>query len=209
MKINVLSQVSILLVAFVCGFFLAPDANAQSDSTAQTASEIQPSSGGNFTLTKFVIAGGGREIENASAFKTHATAGQAAAGRRMNGGQFSLYSGFWTPDSFQPTAARVSVSGRVATIGNRGLRKTVVKLIGGEYQTPIETTTNLRGQFVFTDIEVGNFYVITVERQGYSFEPDNYSFNLNEELSSIEFFARSQSVQTQSDEIQDEEAAPQ
>ncbi|MBL8124852.1 MAG: VCBS repeat-containing protein, partial [Blastocatellia bacterium] len=51
-------------------------------------------SGGSFTITKSVIAGGGGSGSGGS-FTLNGTIGQAAAGTTSTGGSFSLESGFW------------------------------------------------------------------------------------------------------------------
>lgn len=57
----------------------------------------QVATGGDFTLLKTVIAGGGTGNSNGP-FDATSTAGQAAAGGPKSGSPFSIYSGFWTAD---------------------------------------------------------------------------------------------------------------
>jgi hypothetical protein len=56
-------------------------------------------SGGNFTITQSVIAGGGQNSAGA-AFSVDGTIGQAVAGNTPVGAPFSLASGFWTFNPF-------------------------------------------------------------------------------------------------------------
>ena len=51
-------------------------------------------SGGNFTMNKSVIAGGGGHASGGS-FVVDRTIGQSVAGTTSTGGSFSLGSGFW------------------------------------------------------------------------------------------------------------------
>src|SRR5437762_14234942 len=53
-------------------------------------------SGGTFTLTKTVIAGGGGSSSGGT-FTLDGTIGQSVAGGPADGAPFSIYSGFWTP----------------------------------------------------------------------------------------------------------------
>jgi hypothetical protein len=50
-----------------------------------------------YDLVRNVLAGGGGQSTGGS-FELKGTAGQAAAGTQMNGGQFSLTGGFWQPE---------------------------------------------------------------------------------------------------------------
>ncbi|MDM7923114.1 MAG: hypothetical protein QUS14_12510 [Pyrinomonadaceae bacterium] len=55
-------------------------------------------SGGNFSITKSVIAGGGGSASGGN-FSVNGTIGQAVAGGPSTGGSFSLQSGFWSGGS--------------------------------------------------------------------------------------------------------------
>lgn len=68
-----------------------------------------------------------------------------------------------------PTAARVRVSGQV-TDGLRGLPNSTVKLTDQTGETRI-ARTNSFGYYHFTDIAVGETYIISVTGKGYIFAP--------------------------------------
>ena len=53
---------------------------------------VLPQSGGTFTITKSVIAGGGGSNSTGGTFTVSGTMGQAAAGELSVGGQYSLAS---------------------------------------------------------------------------------------------------------------------
>jgi hypothetical protein len=59
----------------------------------------QAQTGGNFTITQSVIAGGGQNSAG-GAFSVDGTVGQAVAGANLTGGMFSLAVGFWTFNPF-------------------------------------------------------------------------------------------------------------
>lgn len=74
---------------------------------------------------------------------------------------FNQIGGFWTPDQLVPTAASVSIGGKVKTVGENGIRNVVVALtdLNGAVRT---TVTGSLGWFHFTDVEVGQTYVLTI-----------------------------------------------
>jgi hypothetical protein len=123
--------------------------------------------GGSFTLEKSVTAGGGAAKQGASVGES-GTAGQAAAGVRSTGGNFSLDSGFWTPESFVPTAAEVAVGGRVLTAGGAGIRgvRVTIAFPNGERRTTVSSTF---GRYRFDGIPAGQTYVISVAAKKYVF----------------------------------------
>jgi hypothetical protein len=87
----------------------------------------------------------------------------------------------------RPTAAAVSVSGRVLSSGRRGVSGAVVHLTkqNGEIQT---TRTNSFGYYTFKDIAVGETYIINVYSKRYQFNPQVVS--LTEDLSGLNFTAQ-------------------
>jgi hypothetical protein len=69
-----------------------------------------------------------------------------------------------------PTAAAVGVSGRVLTADKRGLRNATVILIDSEgHSRSINTTTF--GNFRFTDVIVGETYVLLIRSKSFHFPP--------------------------------------
>ena len=60
--------------------------------------EAQIAAGGDFTIEKSVVAGGGAESSGGD-FQARVTIGQARAGGPKVANPFDIYSGFWTPDA--------------------------------------------------------------------------------------------------------------
>ncbi len=85
-----------------------------------------------------------------------------------------------------PTAANVSISGRVMTAAGRGLPRTTVILtdMDGNSRT---AGTSMFGYFRFDDVEVGNTYILTAVSKGYVFEQQTIS--ILDEISDLEFIA--------------------
>lgn len=88
-----------------------------------------------------------------------------------------------------PTAASVTVSGRVIVQNNRGLRNARVIMTDGRGESRISATTAF-GYFSFTDVEAGTTYILTVQSKSYEFEPQ--VLNISGDLTELIFNAVSQ-----------------
>lgn len=144
-------------------------------------------SGGSFVLEKTVTAGGGNAKQTASVSE-NGTTGQAAAGVKSAGGAFTLYSGFWTPGDFAPTAAQAVVGGRVLTAYGAGIRNVQVTITfpSGEIRTTVSTTL---GYYRFAEIPVGGTYVIIVAAKKYSFAETSQIRQIAGDLQDVDFIA--------------------
>jgi hypothetical protein len=82
-----------------------------------------------------------------------------------------------------PTAAHVSVSGRV-TVNGRGLKNAQVMLVDGQGVT-IMALTGPFGYYSFHDVEVGETYIVSVVSKRYQFA--SQVVNLSDELTELNF----------------------
>ena len=73
---------------------------------------------------------------------------------------------FFTPNA--PTAASVSVGGRVMTADGRGISGAVVTIFGGDLSA-LTARTSPFGYYTFEGIPVGYAYIISVNAKGYTF----------------------------------------
>jgi hypothetical protein len=147
----------------------------------------QISAGGAFTLEKSVIAGGGAGSSN-GAFSVTGTGGQSAAGAPAANASFSQTAGFWTPETFAPTAALVSLSGSVSTADGRGIKNVIVTLTDSRGASRSVTTGSF-GHYRFTDVEVGEIYVLSVTAKKYVFAEPSRVVPVQEELTNLDFIA--------------------
>lgn len=154
---------------------------------AQT-SEIQ-SSGGAFTLEKQVVAGGGNQVQQSSLNLT-GTAGQAIAGYKSSGGNFSLYSGFWTPENFAPTAANVVVGGQVKTADGRGIKNVRVTITFPDGQTRAALSGSF-GYYRFAEIPAGETYIFSVAAKRFAFVQASQVRQISDDTQDIDFTAAS------------------
>ena len=149
MKNLINSKIYLNVAVCFCLVILAGSANAQ---VAQ---------GGTYTLTQTVTASGGASGTSASAggnYSVEGTIGQNAAGTNQQNGSYKFQSGFWTEQSFAPTAAEVSVGGKVLTANGRGIENVRITMTGanGETRTVISSSF---GYFRFDNVEVGGTYI--------------------------------------------------
>lgn len=176
----------ILILVFIFMFLAASAVRAQTGTKTEQNTE-QNISGGSFTITKSVIAGGGAEMQNQSRV-IQSTAGQTVAGGKSNGGAFSLSSGFWTPDNLAPTAAAVTVGGRVTTAQGNGIRNARVTIHFPSGETRSTLTGDL-GFYRFSDVEAGEVYIFTVSSKRFVFPQVTQAVMISEERDDINFTA--------------------
>ena len=109
------------------------------------------------------VSNGGNDFGNAIALDTF---GRAVVAGEANG----LFGVVRILGDFAPTAAQVSVSGRVLTPIGRGLTNAVVLVtdIGGNTRAARTTTF---GYFQFEEVEAGQTYIFRVHSKRYRFAP--------------------------------------
>ncbi|HMQ04234.1 MAG TPA: carboxypeptidase-like regulatory domain-containing protein [Pyrinomonadaceae bacterium] len=88
---------------------------------------------------------------------------------------------------FVPTAAEVSVSGRVMLADGRGIRGITVTALGGDLTAPLLTTTSAFGYFRIGGLTAGQTYVITVRGKRFSFEAPARIVTPGEDAIDIDF----------------------
>ena len=88
--------------------------------------------------------------------------------------------------AFAPTAAEVSISGRVLTANGRGISGAVVVLTD-QNGTTRTARTSAFGHFRFEEVEAGQTYVVTVVSKHYQFAPQVIS--VSEDITDLNFMA--------------------
>lgn len=136
---------------------------------------VSAQAGDGFDLTHSVIASGGASSAGSTTFRVEGTVGQNVAGTTSTGingagTQFRLRGGFWAFERVAPTAATVSVGGRVLSAAGLPLNKVGVFLTGSDGVMRVELS-NPFGYYRFDGIEVGQTYVIMARAKGYQFVP--------------------------------------
>ncbi|HEX8248873.1 MAG TPA: carboxypeptidase-like regulatory domain-containing protein [Pyrinomonadaceae bacterium] len=153
-----------------------------------TAGSAQVSSGGGFKLEQTVIAGGGSSNSTGGNFTIAGTIGQAAAGIRPGASGFNLQNGFWTAAPLAPTAAMVSITGRVLTATGSGIRNVQVTLTDGSGASRTILTSSF-GYYRFDQITAGQTVILSVQAKRFTFAQPTVVLNVAEEMSEIDFTA--------------------
>lgn len=88
----------------------------------------------------------------------------------------------------QPTAAGVTLGGRVTTSYGSGIRGATVRLMDGQ-GTTTTAITNSFGYYSFHDVEVGQTYILTVSARRYTFTENVLVISLYDEYTDANFVA--------------------
>jgi hypothetical protein len=142
-------------------------------------------SGGIFVITDSVVGpSGGSSSEDI--FDVQGTAGQGVAGGPIGGDQFSVTSGFWNFTALAPTAAHVSISGRVTDVEGIGLQQASVSLRTQDGESMF-TRTSTFGYYRFEGVAIGQSVFITVNHKRFIFEPR--AIMVVDEIAGLDFVA--------------------
>ena len=143
-------------------------------------------SGGTYRIERSVIASG--ETMSGGSYTLTATAGQNVAGPRQTGVAYSLSTAFWTAD-LAPTAARVTVSGRVLKPDGQGLPNAVVRMTDAFGNTRSARTSSF-GYYRLEEVEVGQTYIFDVRSRRFQFAPQ--AAMVLDEITNFDFTTQSQ-----------------
>jgi hypothetical protein len=144
------------------------------------------SSGGTFSITQSAIASGGGTSSNASFQVTGATGQPVTQISSLSA--YTVKSGLFTAPPLAPTAAEVSVGGRVLTINGGGISRAFVSITDGNGVVR-STMTNPFGYYRFSSVEVGNTYIISVASKEYQFSQPTQILFVSEEFTGLNFVA--------------------
>jgi hypothetical protein len=150
---------------------------------------FQVQSGGVFEIDRKVIASGGQTTAG-NGFEVLPTIVQPTAGQNTSGGSLHFSSGFWS-SSLQPTAATVSISGRVRTSAHQaigGVRVSITDMAGNT----ITTISSSFGYYSFQGLEAGRTYLLSVTATKFVFEDPVIIVNAAEDVSDLDFIALGQ-----------------
>ena len=91
-----------------------------------------------------------------------------------------------------PTAADVSLSGRVTTADGRGVTNAVIVLTGNSLPQPMMVKTGSFGYYRFENLEAGETYVVTVNSKRFIFSVPSRVVSVPDNVSNIDFVAMSE-----------------
>ena len=90
--------------------------------------------------------------------------------------------------SLNPTAAHVSVAGRVTSASGYGIRNAIIVLTGPDGVTKLAVTSSF-GYYRFDDIAAGENYVVRVASKRYVFANATRVIAVNDDLTEVDFVA--------------------
>jgi uncharacterized repeat protein (TIGR01451 family) len=89
-----------------------------------------------------------------------------------------------------PTAAAADVGGTVSDYTGRGISRELVMLQNGSTGEVKYATTNTFGRFLFKDVAVGEFYLVSVVSKRYTYQTPSFNFDLVDNVTDIVFTAQ-------------------
>ena len=117
-------------------------------------------------------------------YTASATLGYSVAERIAMRGRFAA-AGFTMPAA--PTAAGVTINGRVLTSDGRGLRNAIVSITDAAGNTRTALSSSL-GYYRFDDVDSGQSYVVSVASKRFAFAPQ--VVNVGGDLADLDFTAQ-------------------
>jgi hypothetical protein len=142
------------------------------------------SSGGTFTITSHVAAGGGCAPDGSGGcisstggvLGVDGTAGEPGAVEMLTQSPYQLRGGFWYATlGATPTAADGNVGGRIVDTNGLPIAGVAIRMSGSQLRIAI---TDANGNYSFDNVETNGFYTVTPSRTNYAFSPANRSFSL-------------------------------
>ena len=97
--------------------------------------------------------------------------------------------GGWQLEFLPLTAAGVTMSGRVTTADDRGIRNARVVISGNSLREPRVATTGSFGYYSIDGLAAGETYVVTVNSQRYTFTAPSRVVTLVDNLADVNFVA--------------------
>ena len=97
--------------------------------------------------------------------------------------------GGWGLEFLAPTAADVSIGGRVLTGEGRGIRGAVVTVTGNSLVTPINVMTGVNGRYTVPGLTAGETYIVSVRSRRFVFDQPSRVITLNDSVADADFNA--------------------
>jgi Carboxypeptidase regulatory-like domain len=159
-----------------------------------TAANLAAQTSPQYEIKQSVVAGGGASSSGGTSptFGVTGTIAQPSAGGNstgttMTGGNFGLRGGFWQA-FIAPTAAMVSVSGRVTTANGNGISNVRVSMTN-QAGASATAVSNSFGNFRFDDVAAGEIYVFTVQSRRYQFSVPSQVLSVSDNVTDLIFIA--------------------
>ena len=99
-----------------------------------------------------------------------------------------MRSGYWAFGPFAPTAAHVSIGGRVATGDGSAVRGVYLRLLAPDGSIR-QALSNAFGYFRFDGVEAGQTYILSADSTRWAFTQPAIAINLDSDIADIDFIA--------------------
>lgn len=142
--------------------------------------------GGGYDVSHSNVHGSGRS--SGGQFTVDGTIGQAGAGTVSSEAPFSMRSGFWAFGPFAPTAAHVSISGRVAKADGAGVKGVYLRLLAPDGSVRQALSSSF-GYFRFESVEAGRTYILSAHSSRWGFTQPAVAINLDSDIAGVDFIA--------------------
>src|SRR6266850_688604 len=152
---------------------------------SSASAAFSQSSGGSFTITSQVVAGGGCGPDGSGGCTSSTgsgnlgvdgTVGEPGAVELLREPPYSLRGGFWYATlGATPTAADGNISGLIADSNGIPVAGVAIRMSGNQSRV---TITDAAGKYSFDNVETNGFYTIAPARANYVFSPASRSFSL-------------------------------
>ena len=149
-------------------------------------SGVSSQTGGDFTITESVVAGGGN-ASSGGTFSVDSTSGQTIAGYGSSGPGFRVVPGFWN-FVLSPTAAGVGISGRVRAADGSGIPNALLTLAANDGSVRTARSTTF-GHYRFENVLVGNVYILSVRSKQFTFGQPSVVVLVVDEIAGVDFVA--------------------
>lgn len=154
------------------------------------AARAQVASNPPYAIEQSAVAGGGggTSAGAGNTFSITGAIGQAITDT-SSGTPFAIRSGFFTAAApLAPTAATVTVGGRVTTATGRGIRNVRVSMTDASGATRT-AVSGASGRFRFNNVAVGETYVFSAKGKRYDFTEPTQILSVTDEGATINFAA--------------------
>ena len=162
------------------------------------AAEAQVASNPPFTIEQSVISSGAGTSSGGAGniYKIEGVIGEPVAGTASSNSPYSVKGGFSFVQPLAPTAAGVSVSGRVTTAAGKGIRNVVVTMTDSS-GIMRSTLSGISGVFRFEDVAAGETYIFGASGKRFTFNQPSQIHSITEEVTNIVFIGEANSLQVQ------------
>lgn len=150
------------------------------------ALSVVAQTGGGFDLQQNVIGNGGWRSDGGG-FTVLGTMGQSNAGSPSAGNGFHIIDGLWAIENLSPSSPVANVGGRVTRAKGIGIAHVLVTISNAGIGLSRRTFTGPHGEYEFSDIPIGQNYVVTVDHAHFTFGAPSVLVFTSQDRTGVDF----------------------